>query len=1085
MKIFLSYGHDENSELVERIKRDLDGLGHQSWIDKDQIKAGDNWRRTITDGIVNSEWVLSFLSRHACREWVQDGQRHQGVCLDELAIAIGTKGSVVKTILVESPDAPDPLAPPLTVSHIQYLDMHNWKAMQAQGEEVFEPWYKGKFAEIVALLSDEKNMRLAGEIESLRKELQPLDNSNRIGELMAHGFVGRAWLLEEIDHWLLHQPAQKVFCLTGEPGYGKSSIAAWLAYQNRPEIIAAHFCQYSQPNYSDPSQVIRSIAFQMASRLPDYRRFLIDKLALLRAASPANDVQQQLQALLQGPLGAQMDAQQLKAMLEQLAQPSALARLTPSELFQALIADTMHLTIEGGRKRHLIVIDALDESGAELAQFLALHQARFPAWIALFITSRPNEDGIRQHLSMLNAHYHGIADARNQADITAWLMQWLGSRGLQPQQLAATLPRLLEASEGNFHYLRTFRHMAEQDAGLLETPDVYPRGLDSLYLSLFQRQFADPAQYRQWQAPFLRLVAAARQPLPLELARKIAGLHAEQWHIQVLAPLGSLFNMTEDKAQAGQATGGLLVEPFHKSLRDWLAQPERAGRYFVAAADGHLALAQALWQDFAAGRKLQDYGLGELPYHLNQLDATQLGALVFPQLDWSTGRLQLQALAQSMVDGLRYVQAEDWLRLILRLDALHFGEQTLQAAGSLEKLAELLRIKGSYDPALALLQQALAIREALQGPGCADTGQTLNALAVLLHAKGDYPAAAPLYERALAVLEAQLAPHDARRLQALLTLANLREAMGDYAAAEQLQLQVLELRERAFGPDSLELAPSLANFGNLLHAMGLYEKAEPFCRRALAIREAACGADHPDTASSLDNVAALLHAMGQFEASEALQRRALEARKKTLGAEHPSTATSHNNLGNLLRAMGQPARAEPHCRQALAIWERRLGPLHTKTGTSLNTLGTQLQASQDLAGAEAAYRRALSIWEMQLGPHHPDTATCLDNLGAVLRLQGRLGEAWPLCLRAQSIRAKVLGPDHPDTAGSAESLGLLHQAEGDWPQALLHYQQALAVRQQCLGPQHPKTVRNQALLAEARQRAVQPAPPEQRPATLG
>src|SRR5271157_1671385 len=81
MRIFLSYGHDNNEELVRRIKADLEKRGHDVWFDKSEIKFGDDWRRSITDGILKSNRVLSFLSKYSTR--------NPGVCRDEIAIAIG------------------------------------------------------------------------------------------------------------------------------------------------------------------------------------------------------------------------------------------------------------------------------------------------------------------------------------------------------------------------------------------------------------------------------------------------------------------------------------------------------------------------------------------------------------------------------------------------------------------------------------------------------------------------------------------------------------------------------------------------------------------------------------------------------------------------------------------------------------------------------------------------------------------------------------------------------------------------------------------------------------------------------------
>src|SRR5687768_379343 len=68
LRIFLSYGHDGNEELVRRIKADLEARGHDVWFDKNEIKFGDDWRRSITEGITNSQKFVSFLSKHSTRD---------------------------------------------------------------------------------------------------------------------------------------------------------------------------------------------------------------------------------------------------------------------------------------------------------------------------------------------------------------------------------------------------------------------------------------------------------------------------------------------------------------------------------------------------------------------------------------------------------------------------------------------------------------------------------------------------------------------------------------------------------------------------------------------------------------------------------------------------------------------------------------------------------------------------------------------------------------------------------------------------------------------------------------------------------
>jgi hypothetical protein len=75
MNIFFSYPHDANAPFVQRIKADLQARGHEVWFDQAEIKVGDDWRSKITRGILDTDTVVAFLSRH--------GVRDPGVCLNE------------------------------------------------------------------------------------------------------------------------------------------------------------------------------------------------------------------------------------------------------------------------------------------------------------------------------------------------------------------------------------------------------------------------------------------------------------------------------------------------------------------------------------------------------------------------------------------------------------------------------------------------------------------------------------------------------------------------------------------------------------------------------------------------------------------------------------------------------------------------------------------------------------------------------------------------------------------------------------------------------------------------------------------
>lgn len=70
--------------------------------------------------------------------------------------------------------------------------------------------------------------------------LQPRDFSAFLDE-RRRGFVGRAWLFQELQQWL-DQGGGLDLLVTGDPGIGKSAIVAELIHRNPPQLLAFHCC---------------------------------------------------------------------------------------------------------------------------------------------------------------------------------------------------------------------------------------------------------------------------------------------------------------------------------------------------------------------------------------------------------------------------------------------------------------------------------------------------------------------------------------------------------------------------------------------------------------------------------------------------------------------------------------------------------------------------------------------------------------------------------------------------------------------------------------------------------------------------
>lgn len=624
MKIFLSYGHDSNAELVELIKKELETLhpDYEIWFDKKNIHAGDDWRRSIYTGISESNTVLACLSRHSVRE--------PGVCLDELRIAAGERTCEIASILLESPED---VTPPLSISHIQYLDLSSWKEKRSQGENIFKPWFTEQVQLIDKMLG--KGEQFTGEVEQLKKMLIPRNLAgsylDRMQALLKDGFVGREWLFKEIQDWLDNDKHRKAFCITGEPGIGKSALVAQFASQNKIQVVGIHFCT-SGSTLDTPRNVILSLAFQMGTRLPAYRKYLLNH-----------------------DLG-----------LEELADV---------DLFSKLITEAGSFGIDGGHQPCLLVIDGLDEANGELASFIAQHYRELPEWLYFLVTSRPNEKHVKAHLKAMNPRVLAADDKQNEADARLFIQKWLDSVAVESSMKNRLAERLYQISAGNFRYLSFLRDMVKSGTTSFEEileGDNFPHELSTLYQSFMERMFPDEDSFAKAARPVLSMLSCCGA-MPLDfgtisaVAKKQYGL-GEAAVKEVIVKLGSLVRCNEHRIPQ-KAT----VQFYHKSVPDWLASDANS-QYILEANEASTHLIRHLWDlmskavnkeklkdefrdQYAAllGQLLLDKlcpGEGITPKRLDDFDATALEELGITEKNWD----QCTALVYEYTSS----ETEDW-----------------------------------------------------------------------------------------------------------------------------------------------------------------------------------------------------------------------------------------------------------------------------------------------------------------------------------------------------------------------------------------------------------------------------------------
>ncbi|HUX76475.1 MAG TPA: hypothetical protein VMY40_07555 [Anaerolineae bacterium] len=495
-------------------------------------------------------------------------------------------------------------------------------------------------------------------------------------------FTGRGWVFAEIDDWLADPAAPPYFVITGEPGIGKTAIAARLTQVRDP--AAVHFCIARQADTVDPLNFSRSLSHQLTQ---------IDGFAqeILRDSGVRLEARQDIRENYGQAINVQIDRLVVNA-------PSAVGA------FIHAVVEPLKALYAGGFERQLVVlVDALDEAvqlrGPETIVDLLAGACgplrRLP--VRFVLTSRPEGAGLR-HFERLRVP-HLVLDAgrgENLADVRAYvhrrlagspaLQGRLAQQGMQPNDF---VERIATASRGNFLYLVWLLRAIAEGAQRFDALGALPEGLDGIYREFLRtrRVGQDVDRWRSRYRPVLGALAAAQSPLTAEQLARFTGLSAQE-----------VDDCVRDAWQfldPAQAEGGRL-QLYHQSVADFLSSRERAGEFWVDLRAVHGRIARFYQERHASDWSGCDtYGLRYLPAHLaGAAQAEPLRALLL-DFDWLQAKLAAVDVSALLAD---YDLLPDDPPLCLVRDALRLSAHVLardrtQLAGQL--LGRLLGFDGA------------------------------------------------------------------------------------------------------------------------------------------------------------------------------------------------------------------------------------------------------------------------------------------------------------------------------------------------------------------------------------------------------
>lgn len=329
-------------------------------------------------------------------------------------------------------------------------------------------------------------------------------------EKLTQYFTGRDWLFKEIDDWLKNKD-NRFFLLTGEPGIGKSAIAAQLTQIPNIDITAYHFCRDRDVETVRPERILRSLAAQLAKKLPDYGQALANSIKphLLQVQSNID---------IQSVSNSQITAVHIE-------------NLKPSDpeneldiLIRAPFAELQKMYAEKQQQppnSAVILINSLDEAvnttGTNIVKLLAkLSKSDLPDWVRFVLISRRGGE-VAQELKELQPYDLEQTSKENLDDVWQYIQKRVKQPQLQEvlqnnqstQSIDQIIKRIAELANGNFLYIKLLLDDIEAKRQSLDDLSALPKTINDIYDRWLMRL---RAKWEDRYQPILGILTIAQEP---------------------------------------------------------------------------------------------------------------------------------------------------------------------------------------------------------------------------------------------------------------------------------------------------------------------------------------------------------------------------------------------------------------------------------------------------------------------------------------------------------------------------------------------------------------------------------------------